>query len=208
MPGTFNFTAAQTSIPGVNFVGHSFASFLLGGVNNANVGVPLNLEGRTYYYAGYAQDDFKVTPNLTLQLGLRYELQPPATETEDRTSNFDLDVIDPLTGMKGAVVFAGKGEGRTGRQHVRQNRQDEFQPAPRLRIRAHRSHVAARRVWNLLRRERVQRLLIGAVLARIRRNEQHLEPAGPHVGIQLGRRDTRARPSKPRSTRPRGGSAA
>ena len=128
LAGTFNFTAAQTSIPGVNFVGHSFASFLLGGVNNASVGVPLNLEGRTYYYAGYAQDDFKVTPKLTLQLGIRYELQPPATETEDRTSNFDLTATDPLTGMKGAVVFAGKGEGRTGQRTFVKTDKTNFSP--------------------------------------------------------------------------------
>jgi hypothetical protein len=128
LAGTFNFTAAQTSIPGVNFVGHSFASFLLGGVNNANVGVPLNLNGRTYYYAGYAQDDFKVTPALTLQLGLRYEFQPPAVETQDRTSNFDLTVTDPLTGMKGAVVFAGDGEGRTGRRTFVDSDKTNFSP--------------------------------------------------------------------------------
>lgn len=128
LAGTFNFTPEQTSIPGVNFVGHSFASFLLGGVNNASVGVPLNLQGRTYYYAGYAQDDFKVTPKLTLQLGLRYEFQPPAIETGDRTSNFDLTATDPLTGMKGAVVFAGEGEGRTGRRTFVDSDKTNFSP--------------------------------------------------------------------------------
>jgi len=128
LAGTFNFTAAQTGIPGVNFVGHSFASFLLGGVNNASVGVPLRLAGRTYYYAGYAQDDFKVTPKLSLQLGLRYEFQPPAVEKEDRTSNFDLTVTDPLTGMKGAVVFAGDGSGRTGRSTFVKSDKTNFSP--------------------------------------------------------------------------------
>jgi TonB dependent receptor len=126
--GTFNFTAAQTGIPGVNFVGHSFASFLLGGVNNANVGVPLGLAGRTFYYAGYAQDDFKVTPTLTLQLGLRYEYQPPAIEQHDRTSDFDLTVTDPLTGMNGAVVFAGDGPGRTGRRTFVESDKTNFSP--------------------------------------------------------------------------------
>jgi hypothetical protein len=126
--GTFTFTAAQTGIPGVNFIGHSFASFLLGGVNNASVGVPLGLAGRTFYYAGYAQDDFKVTPTLTLQLGLRYEYQPPAIEHHDRTSNFDLTVTDPLTGMKGAVVFAGAGDGRTGRRTFVESDKTNFSP--------------------------------------------------------------------------------
>jgi hypothetical protein len=128
LAGTFNFTAAETGIPGVNFVGHSFASFLLGGVNNASVGVPLVIGGRTYYYAGYAQDDFKVTPKVTLQLGLRYEYQPPAVEAHDRTSNFDLTTIDPLTGMKGAVVFAGDGPGRTGRRTFVDGDKTNFSP--------------------------------------------------------------------------------
>jgi Carboxypeptidase regulatory-like domain/TonB dependent receptor len=126
--GTFTFTAAQTGIPGVNFIGHSFASFLLGGVNNASVGVPLGLAGRTSYYAAYAQDDFKVTPKLTLQLGLRYEYQPPAVEQHDRTSNFDLTVTDPLTGMNGAVVFAGDGDGRTGRRTFVESDKTNFSP--------------------------------------------------------------------------------
>jgi hypothetical protein len=128
LAGTFNFTAAQTGIPGVNFVGHSFASFLLGGVNNASVGVPLGLAGRTSYYAGYAQDAFRVTPKLTLQLGLRYEYQPPAVEKDDRTSNFDLTLTDPLTGMKGAVVFAGHGAGRTGRRTFVASDKTNFSP--------------------------------------------------------------------------------
>jgi Carboxypeptidase regulatory-like domain len=128
LAGTFNFNAAQTGIPGVNFVGHSFASFLLGGVQNASVGVPLGLGGRTYYYAGYAQDDFKVTSKLTLQLGIRYEYQPPAIEQFDRTSNFDVTVRDPLTGMLGAVVFAGDGTGRTGRRTFVDSEKTNFGP--------------------------------------------------------------------------------
>src|SRR4029450_12827158 len=126
--GTFTFTAAQTGIPGVNFIGHSFASFLLGGVNNASVGVALGPAGRTSYYAAYAQDDFKVTPKLTLQLGIRYEYQPPAIEQYDRTSNFDVTVTDPLTGMVGAMVFAGDGEGRTGRRTFVDSEKTNFGP--------------------------------------------------------------------------------
>ena len=116
LAGTFNFTAEQTGIPGVQFVGHSFASFLLGGVNTANVGTPLVSGGRIYYYSGFIQDDFKFSRNLTFNLGLRYEFQPPPMEVADRTTNFDLDLIDPLTGMRGALVFGGEGPGRTGRR--------------------------------------------------------------------------------------------
>jgi carboxypeptidase family protein len=114
LPGTFSFTADQTGIPGVNFVGHSFASFLLGDVQSASVGTPLISGGRIYYYAGFVQDDFKVSPKLTINLGLRYEFQPPPVEVADRSTNFNLDLIDPLTGMRGALEFAGEGQGRIG----------------------------------------------------------------------------------------------
>ncbi|MCI0622643.1 MAG: TonB-dependent receptor [Acidobacteria bacterium] len=126
--GTFNFTSEQTGIPGVNFIGHSFASFLLGGVNNASVAVPLVFGGRTYYYSGFVQDDFKISPKLTLNIGLRYEFQPPQVEVADRTSNFDLNLTDPLTGMKGAVVFAGEGPGRTGSRTFVASEKKNFGP--------------------------------------------------------------------------------
>ncbi|MGH9838655.1 MAG: carboxypeptidase regulatory-like domain-containing protein [Blastocatellia bacterium] len=128
LPGTFNFTAAQTGIPGVNFIGHSFASFLLGEVNTANVGTPLVSGGRIYYYAAFVQDDFKFRRNLTFNLGLRYELQPPPVEVADRTANFNLSLIDPLTGMRGAVEFAGEGQGRTGKRQFVATDKNDFGP--------------------------------------------------------------------------------
>src|SRR5438045_9685205 len=37
-----------------------------------------------WYYALFIQDDFRVTPRLTLNLGLRYDLQLPITDAQDR----------------------------------------------------------------------------------------------------------------------------
>ena len=78
--GTYNFVPAQTGQPstegqnlGGGTIGHSYASFLLGLTNNASMNNPTSVGFRRSSWAAFVQDSWKVTPKLTLELGLRYD---------------------------------------------------------------------------------------------------------------------------------------
>ncbi len=114
--GIFNFTNLQTaSSTATATTGDSFASFLLGLVDNAsrNFNGP-GVTARFGYSAMYGQTDWRVRPNLTINLGLRYEIPVPRSTDPDAFTSFDPNLTDPRSGLKGALAFAGTGPGRTG----------------------------------------------------------------------------------------------
>jgi hypothetical protein len=59
------------------------------------------------YFAGYIQDDYRVTRNLIINLGLRYEFDGPYSETHNNMYSFSPSVTDPTTGLPGGIQFAG-----------------------------------------------------------------------------------------------------
>jgi hypothetical protein len=69
--------------------GSAFASFLLGIPDFGLITSLHNVDYRRQIYAGYAQDDFRVTPRLTLNLGLRYEFFSTIKEAHDEGATFD-----------------------------------------------------------------------------------------------------------------------
>ncbi len=73
---------------------HPMASFLLGVVNGGQISTTNFISTQKLGWAFYGQDDWKVTPKLTVSLGLRYELFSPFDERFGRQSNF---VFDNLT---------------------------------------------------------------------------------------------------------------
>jgi hypothetical protein len=113
--GSFTFSFKETGLNASTNTGNSFASFLLGAADSANISTPTVTASARPYYAWFAQDDIKVRPRLTLNLGLRYDLELPPYEAYDRASTFDLHTPNPgAGGLPGAMIFAGEGAGRTG----------------------------------------------------------------------------------------------
>ncbi len=112
------------------FTGFSFADFLLGYADNPSsvenhffgqAVVPALVAGQQFYRAFYVDDTFRFTNKLTLNLGLRYDLQGPWSERFNRQSYFDptaqswlsnpaaagLPNVPGLPGLRGDVFLVG-----------------------------------------------------------------------------------------------------
>jgi hypothetical protein len=97
--GSFTFTNKVT--------GSSLASLLLGRVNSASLQENESLHSRANSFGGFIQDDWRVTPNFTLNIGLRYDLDSPRWETHNRQNSFNPTAINPVSGTPGTITFAG-----------------------------------------------------------------------------------------------------
>ena len=89
--------------------GFAYASYLLGAVDSSSVTLqPFSDVGSRYHtVAPYAQDDFKITSKLTLNLGLRWDYMPGFREVLDRWSFLNPTLTNPYTGNPGSLQFAG-----------------------------------------------------------------------------------------------------
>lgn len=118
--GTFNFNAGFTQGPNPNTAsstaGNGVASLLLGTGTTGNVLIRnwKNVASQSFYHGFYFQDDWRVTSKLTLNIGLRYEIDFPRSERYDRMNWFDEAAASPLAGvvpgypdLRGGVRFVG-----------------------------------------------------------------------------------------------------
>lgn len=103
--GSFSFDRTWTRGPvaTVSFAnsaasGSALASFLLGLPSSGNREIVTPLTLYKHYKAAFVQDDWRVKRNLTLNIGLRYELEPGTAEARQLVTNFDFDAPSPLNG--------------------------------------------------------------------------------------------------------------
>jgi hypothetical protein len=110
--GNFNFDSHETAgydASGTNLssaTGNEFASFMLGQVDSANFSAPFNYMPKMKYSSPWINDDFKLTPKLTLSFGLRFDWQGGLYEQHGRFSTFDPSAPNPSAGgHPGATIF-------------------------------------------------------------------------------------------------------
>ncbi len=106
---TYTFNNSVTS----SLIGNAYASFLLGVPDSSGIATVKNPDTSSYgsSYALYAQDDWKVTPRLTMNYGLRWEYHPVFNDHRNNLANFLPDYTSVVNGVtvRGAVVVPDTG---------------------------------------------------------------------------------------------------
>ena len=97
--------------------GYAFASYMLGAVAGSAANAtsapsfglfPLSETGGRYHpMAPYVSDSYKITPKMTIELGLRWDYLPPFHEVKDRWTFLNPNLTNPLTNTPGMLQFAG-----------------------------------------------------------------------------------------------------
>ena len=139
--GYITFASTESALNGTGFIngnqsvslpsatGDPRASFLFGGTDFSYISYPVEAGYRWWQTGLFVQDDWKVSQNLTLNLGLRYDLQIPRTDTRGDVSTMDPTLPNPSAGgLPGAYTFYGTGPGRNGLKRIGNITRDGFQP--------------------------------------------------------------------------------
>jgi hypothetical protein len=130
--GATSWTGGPASNLNTNAFGQDFAAFLLGLPTSGQY--DLNVRGTfiSHYYALFAQDDWRIRRNLTLNLGIRFDHDTPYSEKSGKTNNgFNFTGANPIAnaaiaayaknpisqippadfGVPGGLTFASAGDG-------------------------------------------------------------------------------------------------
>jgi hypothetical protein len=121
-PMTYGFNSTETAnyFPAGNksagtldtsTTGVAYAGFLLGAVDSSSLQTTAIPESGARYktYAPYFQDDYKALKNLTINMGIRWDLWTPFKEVRNRSAYFDPTVKNPISGAPGILKYYGYG---------------------------------------------------------------------------------------------------
>jgi hypothetical protein len=166
-----------TEFPFTPNTGNPFASFMLGGVVRADFTQDLaSWLPRWWSHALYFQDDWKVSPKLTLNLGVRWQFESPYITKHGQQSQFSPTAIDPISGLPGAILHP--------KEALASRDWNNFQPRIGLSWNFHprwvfRSGFAMNTLdlWTNSLRENFEEYLATAVIQR--------EPGNPDVAFYL-----------------------
>jgi hypothetical protein len=123
---TLGFTGVYTAGSNVGALasttGVPYADFLLGYAKSWSASVSPQYAGRLRNPAAFVQDDFKVTPKLTLNLGLRWMGTTGFWDRDGNSRSFDPTITNPATGKPGAMWYGTTHvNGRTALQESKYN---------------------------------------------------------------------------------------
>lgn len=105
--GNFTFSVLPTGLPGTANTGNGFATLLLGFPTAFQTRDTPALRRFSQYLSGFAQDDWTIRRGLTLNLGVRWEMDTPIFDADNRMNGFDPAQLNPVSGTPGVVKFAG-----------------------------------------------------------------------------------------------------
>jgi len=105
--GSYTFPAANTNNGSTG--GNATASFILGTLSGATISTLQEFYYRHKYLGAYFMDQWKILPNLTLDLGMRYHLEFPRTEKNGLQGSFLPSLTGTLNGVAATGAFAFSG---------------------------------------------------------------------------------------------------
>lgn len=112
--------------PDTGSSGLEYADFLLGQAQQWNAGITPEYGARFKTPQVFIQDDYKVRPNLTVNLGLRYQINHGWNEVHGNSDSFDPTVLNPATNTLGATWY--QSTHANGRNATQQSIYNTFLP--------------------------------------------------------------------------------